>query len=187
MNKSIALIEFSKIAIGIQATDAMLKAADVDLIHSKFICPGKYSVLISGSVSAVESSLNAGLEISKDRKAVVKSFLIANVADQVLKIINDSRKKADRINSLGIVEYTNIASGILAADKAVKSSKVELVKLRLAMAIGGKSILIFTGDTESCTQALKFIENDNKIETKYMISSLLISSPNEKLKNHLLK
>lgn len=185
MIKNIALIEFVKIAVGIKAADIMLKAADVELLHAKFICPGKYSVLISGSVSAVESALAAGLESSENKKAVIQKLLISNVEKQVVEIIKDSRNKAKKINSLGILEYNNIASGIKAADNAVKFARVKLVKLRLAMAVGGKSILVFTGDNESCKQALKSVEKN--INNKYLISKSLISSPHQKLKKELLK
>ncbi|MFW5961379.1 MAG: BMC domain-containing protein [bacterium] len=185
MNNNIALIEFSKIAVGIKAVDEMLKAAEVNLLHSRFICPGKYSVLISGNLSNVEAALFAGLDLAKKQKAVVAKFLIANIADEVLEIIEENSSTVKEILSLGILEYNNIAIGIRAADTAVKSSKVELVKLRLAMMIGGKSVLIFTGDTEACKQALNTIES--KINNKYLISKVLISNPSLKLKKELLK
>jgi microcompartment protein CcmL/EutN len=185
LNKSIALIEFSKIAVGIKAADTMLKATEIELVHSKFICPGKYSILISGDLSAVEASLFSGLETGEKEKAVVESFLIANVADSVMQLIETGHNGLKNLKSLGILEYNNIASAIKAADTAVKASEIELVKLRLAMAVGGKGILIFTGDTEACKQALNSVKN--KINDRYLISKVLISSPSEKLKDKLLK
>jgi len=185
LNKSIALIEFSKIAVGIKSADIMLKTAEIDIIHSKFICPGKYSILISGDLSAVEAALFSGLEVGKKDKAVVESFLIANIADQVMQSIKKGNGNLKDLNSLGILEYNNIASIIKAADTAVKSSEIELVKLRLAMAVGGKGILIFTGETEACKQALNSV--CNKVDNRYLISKALISNPNEKLKETLLR
>lgn len=46
MKKSIAMIEFTKIAVGIQTADIMLDAADIELLETKYICPGKFSVMI---------------------------------------------------------------------------------------------------------------------------------------------
>lgn len=185
MNKSIALIEFSKIAVGIKSADTMLKTAKIDIIHSKFICPGKYSVLISGDLSAVEAALFKGLEVGKKDKAVVESFLIANIADPVMQLIENGNNNLKNIKSLGILEYNNIASVIKAADTAVKSSEIELLKLRLAMAVGGKGILIFTGETEACKQALNSV--DKTVDNRYLISKTLISNPDAKLKETLIR
>ena len=60
MIRAIGLVEFVSIAKGIEAADAMLKAANIELLEAKPICPGKYIVLICGDVSAVENSVNAG-------------------------------------------------------------------------------------------------------------------------------
>jgi microcompartment protein CcmL/EutN len=185
LKNSIALIEFSKIAAAIKAADQLLKAAEVKLIHSKFICPGKYSVLISGNLSSVESALTAGLEIGHKEKAVVESFLIANIATDVMNFINHNRKKFKGLDSLAVLEYKNIATVIKAADTAVKSAKVELIKLRLGMAAGGKGIVILTGDTEACKQALNAVQT--KIDNKYLISKSLISSADKQLLSQLIK
>lgn len=185
MNNSIALIEFSKIAVAIKAADQMLKAAEVKLIHAKFICPGKYSVLISGSLSSVESALTAGLEIGNRQKAIVENFLIANIAADVMNFIHHKSKKFNHLDSLAVLEYRNIATVIKAADTAVKSAKVDLVKLRLGMAAGGKGIVILTGDTEACKQALNAVQN--KIDQKYLIAKSIISSADQQLISNLTK
>jgi len=48
LKKSIGVLEFRSIAKGIEATDAMLKAANVQLILSMPLCPGKYITIIGG-------------------------------------------------------------------------------------------------------------------------------------------
>lgn len=184
MNNSLALIEFSKIAVGIETADQMLKTAAVEIIHSKFICPGKYSVLISGNVSAVETALNSGLKIAKNKKALVNSFLIANIDQQVKDLLLKKQSPKIQIDSLGILEYINISSTIKAADIAVKSAEVNLLKLKLAMAIGGKGFLIFSGENEACKQALDAVENN--LGNQYLISKSLISSPEKKLIDKIL-
>ncbi|ADO76428.1 BMC domain-containing protein [Halanaerobium praevalens] len=178
-NNSLALIEFSKIAVGIETADQILKTAAVEIVHSKFICPGKYSVLFAGSVSAVETALNSGLEIAKNKKALVNHFLLANINQQVKELLLKKRKKKDITDSLGILEYINISSTIQAADIAVKAAEVELLELKLAMAIGGKGFVIFSGENEACKQAIKAVES--ALGNKHLISKALISSPEPKL------
>lgn len=185
MKKSIALIEFSKIAVGINTADRMLDAADIELLETKYICPGKYSVLISGSVSAVKSALSAGLEVSEKEKAVVGHVMIPNISEEVMAVIEHRGKiEKDEVDNLGILEYSNIVSGVKAADVVIKSSEVKLVKLRLAMALGGKSVVIFTGNTESCRLALRSAES--QVGTDLLISEALITSPKEELIEQLL-
>ncbi|HWD00144.1 MAG TPA: BMC domain-containing protein, partial [Candidatus Sulfopaludibacter sp.] len=58
---SIGLIELTSIAAGYLACDAMLKAADVDLLLSRSICSGKYMVMVKGEVGAVQASVSAGI------------------------------------------------------------------------------------------------------------------------------
>ena len=59
---SIGLIELSSIAAGFQVTDAMLKAAAVDLVLSRSICSGKYMVMVQGEVAAVQAAVSAGIK-----------------------------------------------------------------------------------------------------------------------------
>ena len=61
--KSIGMIELNSIARGILVTDHIGKAANVKILRSHSVCPGKYIVIFSGDVEAVESSKRAGVEI----------------------------------------------------------------------------------------------------------------------------
>ena len=45
---AIGMVELNSIARGIETCDYMVKAAQVDLIRSSTVCPGKYMVLIAG-------------------------------------------------------------------------------------------------------------------------------------------
>ena len=44
---AIGLVEFTSIAQGIAAADAMAKTANVEILIAKSICPGKYIVTVS--------------------------------------------------------------------------------------------------------------------------------------------
>ena len=59
--RAIGLIETSSIARGFLIADAVIKAADVEIIVNRTICPGKYMVLIGGRVDAVQTSVDAGV------------------------------------------------------------------------------------------------------------------------------
>lgn len=63
---ALGMIETNSIPAGIEAGDAMLKAADVALTTAQPVCAGKYIVIVSGSVAAVEASVSAGVAIAAE-------------------------------------------------------------------------------------------------------------------------
>lgn len=153
MAEAVGMIEVSSIAMGYQLQDAMLKAADVQLIVARTICSGKYIVVVSGDVAAVNSSVNHGIEVA--REGLIDHIIIPNVHPSVFPAITGSVElKAEEVGALGIIETFSAASAIEAADAAVKAGKVTLFRLHLAMAIGGKGFFLVTGDVAACEAAV---------------------------------
>ncbi len=148
---AIGLIELSSIAAGFQAADAMLKTSAVELLLSRSICSGKYMVLIGGDVAAVRASVEAGKEAS--RGMVIDTFVIPNVHRDIFPAISGVTE-VNLLEALGIVESFSVASLIEAADAAVKTARVRLIEIRLAMALGGKAFVTMTGDVSSVTSAV---------------------------------
>ncbi len=62
--------------------------------------------------------------------------------------------KVEALNALGIVESFSVASLIEGADAAVKAANVELIEIRLAMALGGKAFVTLTGDVAAVQSAV---------------------------------
>jgi len=148
---SLGLIELSSIAAGFQACDAMLKAADVDLVLSRSICSGKYMVMVRGDVAAVEAAVAAGR--SGGHFSVIDSFVIPNLHEAVFPAISCA-SKVDALEALGIVESFSVASLIEGADAAVKAANVQLIEIRLAMALGGKAFVTLTGNVAAVQAAV---------------------------------
>jgi len=59
--QAVGMIEFNSIAVGIEAADAMLKAAQVAPLIIKTICPGKFVAAVHADVASARAALNAGL------------------------------------------------------------------------------------------------------------------------------
>ena len=148
---SVGLIELTSIAAGFQVADAMLKAAEVEIVLSRTICSGKYIVLIAGDVAAVTSSVEAGSIAGKG--SVIDTFVIPNVHAAVFPAIAGT-SKVDLLEALGIVESFSVASLIEAADAAVKAARIRLIEIRLAMALGGKAFLTLTGEVAAVQAAV---------------------------------
>ncbi len=148
---SIGLIELTSIAAGFQSCDAMLKASDVDLLLSRSICSGKYMVMVKGDVAAVQAAVAAG--VSAGHFSVIDSFVIPNLHEAVFPAIAGS-SKVETLDALGIVESFSVASLIEGADAAVKAANVELIEIRLAMALGGKAFVTLTGNVAAVQSAV---------------------------------
>ncbi len=139
---AIALLEFSSIAAGVEAADAMVKRAPVQTIQSGTVQPGHYLVLVAGDVAPVEEAFAAGKETGK--AALRDTLFLPNVHPDVVTALGGRRQTAQE-DALGIIETISVASAILAADAGVKGAEVSLLQLRLADGLGGKGLVYFHG------------------------------------------
>lgn len=139
---AIALIEFDSIATGTIAADAMVKTAPIDRIHTGTIHPGKYLVLVGGTVASVEQSFVDGLRVGGDavRDKVILPEVHAEVHDAVF-----GRRRGDSYDALGILESETVSAVVQAADAGVKGARVHVMEIRLGDGLGGKGIVWFTG------------------------------------------
>ena len=139
---AIALVETNSIAAGIFAGDAMVKKAVVQLLEARAICPGKYMVLIGGEVGPVHESYQVGVAAAAD--TLVDQLFLPNVHPSVFPaLMTASPPRND--DALGIIETVTAAICIVAADAAAKATDVQLLEIRLANGLGGKSFVLMEG------------------------------------------
>lgn len=148
---ALGMIELSSIARGVHTTDAMLKVAQVQLIMARSICSGKFMVMVAGELSEVEASVAAGLEIAAEN--AIDHILLPNVHPDVYPAVA-SNTPLQRGGALGILESFSVASLIEAIDRVAKTADVQVAQCRLAMALGGKAYLAFSGDVEAVRYSL---------------------------------
>lgn len=148
---SLGLIELSSIAAGFAVTDAMLKSADVELVLARTICSGKYMVLVRGAVADVEAAVQAGKAVGDF--SLVDTFIIPNVHDDLFPALSGITH-VTQLESLGILEAFSVASLIEGADAMAKAARVQLIEVRLAMALGGKAFATITGSVSAVRSAL---------------------------------
>lgn len=149
---AIGLIELTSVSVGYLVTDAMLKAASVELVLSRTVCPGKFIALVWGDVAAVEASVDAG--INAGQGYLVNDLVIPNLNQQIYPAMT-ATNMIEKTGALGVVETFDIVSTILAADASVKSANVTLCEVRIAMAIGGKAFYTMTGDVAAVEAAVE--------------------------------
>lgn len=177
MNKAIGMVEYRTVSTGIQAADLMLKTADVDIIEAQTVCPGKYIVILKGDLSAINSSINAAkFEYPTE---LIDSFILGNPHESIFSAIYGTSQIKNK-RALGVLETYSAASIIVAADEAAKTSIVDLIELRIAKGMCGKSYMMLTGDVAAVSAA---IEKAKKVvgENGMMLNSSVIANPDEKL------
>jgi microcompartment protein CcmL/EutN len=179
---SIGLIELGSIAAGFQVCDAMLKAADVELVLARSICSGKYMVMVRGEVGAVQAAVSSGNTAGSF--SVIDCFVIPNLHDSVFPAIGGTAK-VDELKALGIVESFSVASLIEGADAAVKAADVQLVEIRLAMALGGKAFVTLTGDVAAVESAVA-AGAQVVAEKGLLVNKVVIPRPRPELLNEMI-
>ncbi len=182
MFETIGFLELNSIAKGVEAADAILKAAEVELIFAKPVCPGKYNVLFTGEVAAVAASLEAGEKIGGEH--VIDKVVIPRVHSQVIEAINLTCTPCD-VNAVGVMEFYSITAAVYAADAAVKAAEVSLMDVRLGTGIGGKSFVVLTGEVaavnESVKSGISFGDAQNQL-----VSSVVIPNPRPEIFTSLM-
>lgn len=150
---SIGLIELSSVATGFLVEDTMLKAGSVELLLARTICSGKFLIVVAGDVTSVQAALLAGAGVAG--AALIERRQIARVHPTVLQAIAQAVDfDQSQLRSIGILETFSAASIIEAADAAVKSADVTLLRVHLAMALGGKGFVVMAGDVASVQAAV---------------------------------
>ena len=139
---AIAAIETSSIAQGFVVADAMIKQAEVELLETSTLSPGRYWVLVGGDVANVRSSHRRGVEIAAE--TLLDELFIPQLHESVIPALRGTVVQGHD-DAFGVLETLTAASAIVAADAAVKGANVTLRDVRLANGIGGKGVVTFTG------------------------------------------
>lgn len=181
--QSVGMIEFSSIAAGIEASDRMLKASNVEVLMLKTICPGKFVAAIHGDVAAVEAGVSAGIEGADG--AVADHFVIPSIDQAVVGAMSGIASANPAGYCLGVIETFSAASAILAADRAAKTAEVEIAEVRIAMGLGGKAFVLLTGDVAAVRMAVD-TASDAAAESAMLVRSVVIPSVTPEVLRNIL-
>ena len=142
LGTAIALFEYDSIAAGMESGDDMVKRAPLEVIHAGTVHPGKYLVLVSGSVGDVEEAL-AAAELRNTEHLLSSMFLPDPHPALAGGLAGDEVPRHGE--SLGIIETETVADVIRAADAGLKGAEVEMQRIYLADELGGKGYVLFSG------------------------------------------
>lgn len=179
MGRSIGAVELSSVGIGYKVQDEMLKAASIEILIARTICSGKYLIVFTGGVSDVEAAIETGLKVGDS--AVIDSLTVANAFEGTFPAMSQSVVlPPEDIDALGIIETFSGVSALVAADYAGKAARVTLFRLHIAMALGGKGLLLMTGSVSDVTAAVQAAA-DAVRQRGLLVSELVIARPSKEL------
>ena len=168
---AVGVVELKSIAEGIKACDGALKAANIRLVSAHPSCPGKYEIILTGSISNVTASVD--YIRNGFGKYVIDASVMGRIDENVVKALFGTQQEAGK-GALGVIETFSAASAIKAADMAVKTANVALYD------IGGKGLVLLTGDVSDVTAAVETGSNYAK-DLGLLHSSSVIAAPHADL------
>ncbi len=177
MSRAIGMIEFKTVSAGITAADQMVKTAEVELLEAQCVCPGKYVALIAGELSAVKAAVERARGTRPEE--LIDDFVLGNPHESIFPAIYGASVIED-VSALGILETYDAASIIVAADVAAKTAIVDLIELRIAKGMCGKSYMLITGEVAACEAAIEKAR-DSVGEKGMFLDSSVIAHPDAQM------
>ena len=179
MSKAIGMVEYKTTSAGVVAADSMVKTSEVSIIEAQTVCPGKYIVIITGDLSAVTSAVDNAKTMHG--KHLINSFVLGNPHESIFPAIYG----AAEIKALGIIESYDASSIIVAADEAAKTAIVDLIEVRLARGMCGKSYLMLTGEVAAVEAAIDRAKEAVSDDGMYL-DSAVIAHPDAQIRDAIL-
>lgn len=93
---------------------------------------------------------------------LIDSFVLGNPHESIFPAIYGAAHIED-VSALGIMETYDASSIIVAADEAAKTAIVDLIELRIARGMCGKSYMLLTGEVAAVEAAIEKLRKQSKI------------------------
>jgi len=150
---ALALLEFENVAAGILASDVMVKRAPIALLRCGTIHPGRFLILVGGSVASTEEAYVVGVQLGEAEHTLSGSVFLGDVHPALHDAVLGTRQ-ALRGDALVVIETRSSPALLAAVDAAVKSTPVVLSEVRLGDDLGGHALALMSGDLTDVETAL---------------------------------
>lgn len=150
---ALALLEFETVAAGVLASDIMVKRSPIALLRCGTIHPGRFLILVGGSVASTEEAFSAGVQLGDREGALSGSVFLGDVHPMLHDAVLGTRQAVTG-DALAVVETRSSPALLAAVDAAVKSTPVLLSEIRLGDDLGGHAVALLSGDLTDAETAL---------------------------------
>ncbi len=154
---ALAMILIDEVPAGLQALDALLKEAPVDLVRAGTIQCGLYLILLNGGLEAIERSVRRGRDLAAGH--TIDFVILPDAESRILSAIRDQAVRWPAPgDTLGMIQTAAPPDMLRALDSALKGTSVELVELRVGDGLGGRAIASLWGETPDVEAAIELAE-----------------------------
>jgi len=150
---ALALLEFANVAAGIRASDLMVKRAPIALLRCGSIHPGRFLILIGGSVASTEEAFFVGAKRGESEGTLSGSIFLGDVHPNLHDAVLGTRREPAG-DALAVFETRSSPALLAAVDAAIKSTPVTLSEIRLGDDLGGHALALMSGDLTDAETAL---------------------------------
>jgi len=150
---ALALLEFETVASGVLASDLMVKRAPIALLRCGTVHPGRFLVLVGGSVASTEEAFEIGVKLGETERTLLGRVFLGDVHPSLHDAVLGERRELAG-DALAVVETHSSPALLAAIDAAIKSTPVELCEVRLADDLGGHALALMSGDLTDAETAL---------------------------------
>jgi ethanolamine utilization protein EutM len=91
--KAKGFIETKGLVAAYEAADAMIKAANVELVDKQMVGGGLVTVIIEGDVGAVKAAVDAGVNAAKKVGEIISAHVIARPQAEVETLFSGDKQK----------------------------------------------------------------------------------------------
>lgn len=150
---AMALLEFETIATGVLASDLMVKRSPIALLRCGTIHPGRFLILVGGSVASTQEAFLIGRQLGRAERTLKGSVFLGDVHPYLHDAVLGTRR--DLVgDALAVVETHSSPALLAAVDAAVKSTPVMLCEVRLGDDLGGHALALMCGALPDVETAL---------------------------------
>ncbi len=150
---ALAIVEFSSIAVGTRATDALMKRSPVTLRRAGSFQPGRFAALFTGQVAEVDEAFVEALRVGAE--ALFDRLFLADVDAAVLAAALGKSSDWNDGDCLAVIESSSLAGVIEASDAAIKGAEVRITQMRLGDGLGGKGVAHLIGEQHDIEAAVE--------------------------------
>ena len=183
MSKSLALLEFGSVAVGVLAVDRMLKKSPVALVRCGTVHPGRYLALVGGSVAATEEAHAEGVAVGRESSTLVDEVCLAD-PHQSIALALVSNPAEPEGETVGVLEVSNSAALLRILDAVLKAVPISLTEIRLADDLGGKAVAVVTGLLSDVQEAVT-LAGERAGESGEVLGASILSNVDQTLRQVL--
>lgn len=124
---ALGVLETTGYASAVSGSDAMVKAAEVDLVRLVIASGGRVDALVKGRLDAVQAAVDAGVGGAQEAGELNASCVVSRPSSEIMACFGrfDAGRTTSVNRAMGLIETRSTVALVKAVDQMLKSADVE--------------------------------------------------------------